>query len=739
MAKKNNTKNTKSRKDLRRQRDMRKTRSRMSRDDMQQAIVAILQSNPRTLVNYKQLGHALEISAMPQKMMISGILNDLKDSNVVEEVEPGRFRFRSDSLYVTGYFVRRANGFTCVNPEDGSEAIYIDEYSTAHALNADKVRVQLRPMRQQQRLRHSGKARLREGFVVEILERNKQNYVGEIVMSGSMARLVTYDKALPEDILIPLDKLNNAREGEKVIVRINSWPENAKKPLGEVLAVLGKKGDMDTEMHAILAEFGLPYTYPKEVEEAADKLSGEISKADEAEREDFRSVLTFTIDPVDAKDFDDALSFRVISDGLYEVGVHIADVSHFVNEGDIIDKEAFDRATSVYLVDRTIPMLPERLCNELCSLRPDEDKFGYSCVFEVDDEAQVKDYRIVRTLIRSDRRFSYEEAQQVIETGEGDCSEAILKLNDLAQKMRQARFDNGAIAFERKEVRFELDEKGKPIGLIVRESKEAHKLIEEWMLMANRTVAKHIGEPQEGKKTRTFVYRIHDLPDQEKLENLSNFIRPMGYSLRATGSQLELSASINKLMSSIHNKPEENLIATVAIRAMSKAIYSTSNIGHYGLAFPFYSHFTSPIRRYPDLMAHRLLTRYLIEKKPSVDADEYEEKCRHASDMEQLAATAERESIKYKQVEFMQDHLGKVFDGVITSVTDWGIYVELKENMCEGMVPLHTMDDDYYEFDEKSYSIVGRRTHKRYQLGDAVSVRVAQANLERKILDFEML
>ena len=613
--------------------------------------------------------------------------------------------------------------------EDEGEPIFIAERNSLRAMNGDKVKVLIYAKR---------KNHVLEGEITEIIEKAPQIFIGTLEIQKHFAFLLTDNKILANDIFIPKEKLKGAKNGDKAIVQITSWPERAKNPYGEVIDILGTSGENNTEMHAILAEFGLPYSYPQTVEKAADKIDDTIYPDEIKRREDFRSITTFTIDPKDAKDFDDALSVRHLKNGLWEVGVHIADVTYYVKPDSIIDREAEKRATSIYLVDRVIPMLPERLCNQVCSLRPNEEKLCYSVIFELNNKAEIQNSRIVRTIIKSDRRFTYEEAQNVIESGKGDYKDEILILNDLAQKLRTKRFSNGAINFDRHEVKFEIDETGKPISVYFKTSKEANKLIEEFMLLANRTVAEAIGKVPKGRKAKAFVYRVHDLPDPEKMNNLATFIRRFGYNLKTEGNKNDVSKSINNLLDNVQGKREENLIETVAIRTMAKAAYSTANVGHYGLAFDYYTHFTSPIRRYPDMMVHRLLARY-AEGGRSVNEKKLEEECKHSSEMELTAASAERASIKYKQVEFLSERLGEEYDGVISGVTEWGLYVEINENKCEGLVPIRDLEDDFYEFDEKNYCLMGRRTHKIYRLGDPIRIQVARANLEKKQLDFALI
>ena len=714
--------------------------SSINKREIQRIARMVFDANEGHVLSYKQVCHAFGKTTMGQKRMIYQALSEMAQLGELQELEPGRFtRGSSEGNMLEGRFDCRA-GRPSFIPEDAElDPISLSDRSCTHALHGDRVRLAFRRTR---------KGEIKAARIIEILERREAVYVGTLQKSRGYSFFVTNNKELRQDVFIPDDKCLGATSRDKVVVRILDWDSRAKNPRGEVIDVLGKSGENSTEMHAILAEFGLPYKYPEEVERAAEELSGEITSEELAQREDFRGVLTCTIDPRDAKDFDDALSFRPLSGNRYEVGVHIADVSHYVQPGGIIDDEAYRRATSVYLVDRTIPMLPERLSNFLCSLRPDEDKYAYSCIFTLDAEAQLVSARIARTVIRSTRRFSYEEAQEIIDTGQGDHAEAILTLHQLAQKLRARRFEKGSIAFDRPEVRFELDKDGKPIAVHIKESKPAHQLIEEFMLLANRTVAERISDasrqditPALHLKKRTpptFVYRIHEAPDEEKLRSLSEFVARMGYKLRTEGGAEAVTQSLNKLLNDIKGKPEENMISMLAIRSMAKARYTTAHIGHYGLGFESYTHFTSPIRRYPDLMVHRLLTRYLIEGKESADVSSTEEQCDHASDMESVAANAERSSIKYKQVEYMIPRLGQTFTGVITGLADWGIYVELDENKCEGLVPARDLEDDYYEYDETSFSLVGRHTGRRFRLGDQLEVTVAQADLARRQLDFAL-
>ena len=706
-----------------------KAGKRMKKKELSQAVLDFFHAKQDEVISLKYIFSELKLTTHPLKMLCMDILADLLTDDYITEVDKNKYKLNNHGVEMTGTFQRKSNGKNSFIPEGGGDPIFVAERNSAHAMNNDKVRIAFYAKR---------RGREAEGEVIEILERANDTFVGTLEVEKSYAFLVTENRTLANDIFIPKDKLKGGKTGDKAVVKVTEWPDKAKNPIGQVLDILGKAGDNTTEMHAILAEFGLPYVYPQSVEKAADKIPAEISAEEIARREDFRKVTTFTIDPKDAKDFDDALSIRPLKDGLWEVGVHIADVTHYVKEGSIIDKEAEKRATSVYLVDRTIPMLPERLCNFICSLRPNEEKLAFSAIFDITEKGEVRDSRIVHTVIESDRRFTYEEAQQIIETKEGDFKDEILMLDTIAKALREKRFAAGAINFDRYEVKFEIDEKGKPISVYFKESKDANKLVEEFMLLANRTVAEKIGKAPKGKKAKVLPYRIHDLPDPEKLDNLAQFIARFGYRLRTSGTTTDVSKSINHLLDDIQGKKEENLIETVSIRAMQKARYSTHNIGHYGLAFDYYTHFTSPIRRFPDMMVHRLVTKYMDGGR-SVSETKYEDLCDHSSNMEQIAANAERASIKYKQVEFMSEHLGQTYDGVISGVTEWGLYVELNENKCEGMIPIRDLDDDYYEFDEKNYCLRGRRKNRIYSLGDAITIKVARANLEKKQLDFALI
>lgn len=715
-----------------------KKAKRMSKRVMFDAIIDMFQHYGDRALPYTRIWKELRLTTHPQKMLCGDVLTDMLIDGTLVETKSGHFRLNFQQRELVGTIQRSGNGRILFAPEEGEESVYIAERNSMHALHGDRVRVSLFAQRR-------GRS-LPEGEVVEILERANDTFVGILKVEKNYAFLLTESRTLDNDIFIPRDKLKGGKSGDKAVVKITEWPEGARNPIGHVVDILGRAGNNDTEMHAILAEFGLPYKYPIAVEQAANHISEVIPEDEIARRIDMRDVLTFTIDPHDAKDFDDALSIRPIGKNLWEVGVHIADVTHYVGENGIIDKEAQHRATSVYLVDRTIPMLPERLCNFICSLRPDEDKLTYSVLFHIDDKARVKYHQIAHTVIRSNRRYAYEEVQAIIERQQRGGNETLpgdeytselLLLNGFAQQMRAARFAGGAINFDRVEVRFDIDEKGHPVSVHLKESKEAHQLIEEFMLLANRTVAETIGKVP-AKKAKVFPYRIHDVPDPEKLDNLARLALPFGHKVRTTGDKIDIAKSFNHLLADVKGKREQHLIETVSLRAMQKARYSTDNIGHYGLAMDYYTHFTSPIRRYPDMMVHRLLTRYLDGGR-SASKPKYEELCDHSSSMEQLAASAERASIKYKQVEYMADRMGITYDAIISGVTEWGIYAEIIENKCEGLIPMRDLDDDYYTFDERNYRLIGRRTHKTYALGDTIKVEVARCNLEKKQLDFALV
>ena len=737
---------------------------RFSKREVAEALQGLFQAHPGEALNFKQIFKTLKLDTHPAKMLAVDVMEEMAWDDYLSKVDNSTYKLNLKTQVQEGTFIRKPNGKNSFLPDDGGKPIFVSERNSMFALNGDRVRVAMMARRQNH---------IKEAIVTEILERKHDQAVGILQVEKDFAFLVTEGNIFVHDVLIPKKKLKGGKTGQKAVVKITQWPTaESKNIVGEVIDVLGEQGDNNVEMHAILAQYGLPYKYPKRVEDAANKIEAGITDEEIARREDFRDVLTFTIDPKDAKDFDDALSIREIVNSksvnskLFEVGVHIADVSHYVTEGSIIDKEAEQRGTSVYLVDRTIPMLPERLCNFICSLRPDEEKFCYSVIFVLDEEANIKDWHLAHTVIRSDRRFAYEEVQEILtrseERGtrkeERGASEEILHsslriLDKMAKSLRERRFKDGAVKFDREELHFDIDEKGKPTRCYFKKSTDATQLIEEFMLLANRTVAEFIGKKEErgkrkenkiensksenSKSAKTFVYRVHDQPDPQKLEALRQVVAPFGYKLKTAGTKGAISRSLNALMDEAQGQREQKLIETVALRAMMKAKYSTHNIGHYGLAFDYYTHFTSPIRRFPDTMVHRLLTRYQDGGR-SVNQNHYEELCEHASEMEQTAQNAERDSIKYKMVEFMGDKLGECFDGHISGIQSYGIYVEIDENHCEGLVPMHDLRGDYYEFDEAHYQLIGRRHHSKYQLGDPIRIKVARANLEKRQLDFTL-
>ena len=687
-------------------------------------ITRAMAKNPRQSLNYKQLAARLQLTEKDEKRALSDALFRMKKDGLAEERGHGKYLLKAVGGYITGTVDLTKFGYAFVITDELEDDVFIAARNLNTALHGDEVKVLLYA-------RHKGKRP--EGEVVEIINRSRASFVGTVEVTKQFAFLIPDNKNMPFDLFIPLSKLNGAKQGQKAVARMVEWDQRSRNPVGEITEVLGDPGENDTEMHAILAEFGLPNRFEPETESAAEHISAEITSEEISARRDFRDVATFTIDPEDAKDFDDALSLKKLDNGNMEVGIHIADVTHYVKPGTVIEKVAQERATSVYLVDRTIPMLPERLSNHICSLNPSEDKLTYSAVFVLDGKANVLKEWFGRTIIRSDKRFSYSEAQDVIDTGEGDMKEQLLTLHNLAQMLRSKRFASGSFAFERLEVKFNLSETGIPLGINFREYGTSNQLIEEFMLLANRRVAEYVGKKLGGK---TFVYRIHDKPDPEKLSSFSYFIKRFGYELD-TEDVNGLPAAMNKLMDTVSGKNEQNVIETLALRTMAKAVYSTDNIGHYGLAFSHYTHFTSPIRRYPDMMVHRLLTKYL-EKQTVRDRDKYAKLCEYSSKMERLATDAERASIKYKQVEFMSDKIGKKFEGVISGVTEWGIYVEIIENQCEGMIAIRELQDDYFEYDEENYCIRGRHTGKVYMLGDKIGVEVAKADLQKRQLDYRL-
>ena len=718
---------------------------RMSKKQLSERLQDFFASQPGKTLSFKEIFRALKLDTHPLKMLAIDIMEEMTWDDFLTRVTESSYKLNTKGQVQEGTFIRKSNGKNSFLPDDGGTPIFVSERNSMWATNGDRVKVSFMARR---------KKHIKEAQVIEILQRSKDQFVGRLRVDRNMAYLITPENTFVHDIIIPKRKLKGCRDNEKCMSIIHDRRDYNKHNLMALMTtLLGQTGDNDVEMNTILAQYGLPYVYPKAVEEAAEKISGEITKQDEAEREDFREVFTCTIDPRDAKDFDDALSIKQLDNGQWQVGVHIADVSHYVTEGSIIDKEAVKRATSVYLVDRTIPMLPERLCNYICSLRPDEDKLAYSVIFNLDDEANVKDYRIVHTIIRSNRRYAYEEVQEILEangvidgTGEpapkapkggykGENADKLVTLDRLAKLLRAKRFKGGAVKFDREELHFDIDEHGKPIRCYFKRSRDANKLIEEFMLLANRTVAESIGKIKKGRKAKTLPYRIHDNPDPQKMETLRQFIVKFGYKVKTDGTKGAMARSLNKLMDDCDGRPEAKMIQSVALRAMMKAKYSVHNIGHFGLAFDYYTHFTSPIRRYPDTMVHRLLTRYANGGR-SANEKHYEELCEHCSEMELVAQNAERDSIKYKMVEFMAEKLGETYDAHISGITSYGIYAEIDENHCEGMIPMRDLGDDYYDFDERNFCLIGRRHHHKYQLGDAIRIQVAKANLEKKQLDF---
>ena len=721
---------------------------RLTKKQLAEQLTSFFQSQPNETYSFKEIFRALKLKTHPAKMLAIDVMEEMAWDDFLAKVGDSAYTLNTKGQVQEGTFIRKANGKNTFQPDDGGTPVFVSERNSMAALNGDHVKVQYMARRQNH---------IKEAMVIEILQRKKDTFVGKLRVEKDIAFLVTQENLFIHDILIPKKKLRGGTTGDRALVKITQWPDaNHKNLMGEVVDVLGAAGDNDVEMNTILAQYGLPYKYPKRVEDAAEKISAEITEQDFKEREDFRDVWTCTIDPKDAKDFDDALSIRRLEkEGLWEVGVHIADVSHYVKEGDIIDREAQQRATSVYLVDRTIPMLPERLCNFICSLRPNEEKLAFSCIFNLDDDANVKAYRIVHTVIKSNRRYAYEEAQQLLEdngvvdgTGEpapkpgkdgykGEYAEEIITLDRLAKLLRARRFKGGSVKFDSEELHFDVDNTGKPLRCYFKRSKDANKLIEEFMLLANKTVAESIGKTVKGKKAKTLPYRVHDNPDPQKFENLREFSAKFGYKLKSSSTKGATARALNKLMDEVQGTREEKVIQTIALRSMMKAKYTTHNIGHFGLAFDYYTHFTSPIRRYPDTMVHRLITRYQNGGR-SANKDHYEELCEHCSDMELVAQNAERDSIKYKMVEFMGEHIGECYDAHISGIQSFGIYAEIDENHCEGMIPMRDLDDDYYDFDEKNYCLVGRRRHHVYQLGDPIRIKVAKANLERKQLDFTL-
>jgi len=717
----------------------RKKKNFYSTDKYTSTILSVFKSSPKKSLNYKQICMQLGIHNPSERALIIKTLSALTHNKKIKETTPGKYKIINTKNYYQGVFDITSKGSGYIKSDDFKEDIFIPSHKKLKALNGDEVQFYVHKRRNNSRL---------EGEITQIIKRSKQDYVGIIQINKNFAFVIPDNRKMPVDIYIPLKKTKKAEDGQKVLVRIEDWPDKADCPNGKVIEILGLPGDHQTEIHAILADYGLPYKFTPEVEDFANKINTNITDTEIKKRRDLRKDLTFTIDPKDAKDFDDALSFKVLDNGNYEIGIHIADVSHYLKEGTILDDEAYERATSVYLVDRVVPMLPEVLSNNACSLIPQEEKYTFSAIFELNNNAKITNQWFGKTVIYSDARFAYEEAQYIIETQSNEIpshisltnetykttkkiKEAILKLNQLAKKLRDKRMHDGAISFDKVEVKFNLDKNNTPLGVNFKSSKAANKLIEEFMLLANKKVAEFIFSKSPKK---TFIYRIHDAPDRQKLEGLQRIASQFGYTLNLKETK-QINTSLNNLLKSVVGKKEQNLMDTLAIRTMSKAEYSTNNIGHYGLSFQNYSHFTSPIRRYPDVMVHRLLQSYL-DGAPSANANLYEEKCKHSSNMENIATKAERDSIKYMQIKYMQNQKKTAFKGVISGVTEWGIYVEIIENKCEGMVRVKDIKGDYFIFDSEIYALVGEKTKKKYQLGDPVSVQVKNADLEKRHLDF---
>lgn len=691
-------------------------------EEMKNTVKIIFQQGDGKAISYKKFLKQMACQTGKEKQILTRVLRELSSEEIID-MRDNMLRLRKQATYFEGVLDMAASGFGFVKCDDAEQDIFVPIGSMNHALHGDKVKVSVK--------RPKARGRM-EGEVVEILSRGKRIFVGIIELVRGNAFVAVDSRKMPSDIFVPSDMVNGAKDGQKVVVRIIEWPAKARSPIGEIVDILGTPGDNNTEMHAILADFELPYHFPKEVEQEAEKVSATLDPKEIAKRRDFRKITTFTIDPLDAKDFDDALSIRQLDNGNWEIGVHIADVSHYVQPGTKMDQEAQMRGTSVYLVDRTVPMLPERLSNFVCSLRPDEEKFTYSAVFELNDKAQIQSQWFGRTVILSDRRFTYEQAQEIIDGAKDPLEKEILKLHELAQIIRARNAAEGAINFERAEPRFEIDANGKPLNVYFKVQKPANELIEEFMLMANKQVAELIG-----KTKIPMVYRVHDTPNPEKFDAFRAFVSKFGYKINPKNDH-DIAVQLNQLIGQVKGKPEQNVVETLALRSMAKAIYTTDNRGHYGLAFDYYTHFTSPIRRYPDMMVHRILTQFL-ENGPKAKENELEEQCKHASAREQVAAEAERASIKYKMVEFMQDKVGSEFDGTISGVTEWGMYVEITQTKIEGMVPLREMTDDYYYFDEEHFCIRGRKHRTKYTLGDKVKIKVLRANMERKQLDYALV